>query len=316
MSSRPAPLDRDDALSADALAAVRRIQLRAGRVVDEVLAGQYHSSFRGIGMEFDEVRVYAPGDDVRSIDWNVTARTGVPHIKRYVEERELTVMLVVDVSASHDFGSGETSRRRITAELAALLALCATSNSDKVGLLLVADEVELCLRPKKGRRHVLRLIREVLTHEPHGTRTHLADGVGYATRALRRHAAVFVLSDFLVPRDEEDRLVRELELARRRHDVVAFRLTDPLEHELPDLGLVEWRDLESGATRLLDTGSRRVREAFATAAAERERRLEQRLRRAGVDHVGLTLTPGWVDDVVRYFARRSARSARGRRRTR
>ena len=306
--------ERTAALSAEALAAVRRIQIRAGRVVNEVLAGQYHSSFRGAGMEFDEVRVYAPGDDVRAIDWNVTARTGIPHIKRFVEERELTVMLVVDVSASHLFGTTDRSRRRIAAELAAVLALCATSNADKVGLLLVSDRVELCLPPKKGKRHALRLIREVLTHRTEGRGSTPSEGLAYALRVLRRHAALFLIGDFLLAEDEEDRLFHTLELARRRHDVVAFRLADPREVELPAAGLVEWRDLETGELRRIDTSSRRVREAYAQAGRSRAARARDRFRRSGIDHVELDLGRDWIDSVVRYFARRSAAARTGGRR--
>jgi len=309
MSASAQPLD-PAAVGEDVLAAVRRIQLRASRVVNDVLAGHYHSTFRGVGMEFDEVRVYTPGDDVRSIDWNVTARTGIPHVKRYVEERELTVQLLVDVSASAGFGSVRRARGEVAAELCALLALAAIANDDKVGLVLFGERIESHVPPKKGRRHVLRVIREVLQHRVHQGATRIADAVAHAARAQRRHATFFVVSDFLVDEGEWEALTTALRVAKRRHDVVAITLEDPRERDLPRAGLVELRDLETGARRLVDTSSRRVREAFADAArARRERRLET-LRRLGIDEVVVDVGGDWVEPLVRFFQTRERRARR------
>ncbi len=297
-------------VSEDVLGAVRRIQLRAARVVNEVLAGHYHSTFRGVGMEFDEVRVYSPGDDVRSIDWNVTARTGIPHVKRFVEERELTVVLLVDVSASGAFGSVERTRAEVAAELCALLALAAIANHDKVGLVLFGAEVERHVPPKKGRRHVLRVIREVLLHRAHAGATRIADALAYVSRAQRRHATLFVVSDFLVDAREGAALESALRIAARRHDVVAVALEDPRERELVPAGLVELRDLETGATRLVDTSSARVRRAYAAAAERRRTERAARFARLGVDEVAVDVGGDWVEPLVRFFQSRERRARR------
>ena len=314
-SAAQADVDHDDAaggspaeLSADVLAAVRRIQMRARRAVDDVLAGQYLSTFRGVGMEFDEVRVYAPGDDVRTIDWNVTARTGVPHIKRFHEEREQTVLLVVDVSGSAQFGSGERSREEVAAELCAVLALAATVNDDKVGLLLHDTDVARYVPPKKGRRHVLRVIREVLTHDARGTGTRLDLALAYARRVQRRHATVFVVSDFLIDDAAHEDLRVALSIAARRHDVVGIALEDPREAELPAVGLVELGDLETGERVLVDTSSRQVREAWAARAVERARKRRETLRRAGVDEIVVDVRGDWVAPLVRFFRKRTGRA--------
>jgi uncharacterized protein (DUF58 family) len=310
MSDALAPGTELGSVSDDALAAVRRIQLRASRVVNDVLAGHYHSTFRGVGMEFDEVRVYTPGDDVRSIDWNVTARTGIPHIKRYVEERELTVQLLVDVSASAGFGSVRRTRGEVAAELCALLALAAIANDDKVGLVLFGEEIERQVPPKKGRKHVLRVIREVLLHRSHEGVTHIAAAVAHAARAQRRHATFFVVSDFLVGTEEGDALFTALRAAKRRHDVVAIALEDPRERELPAAGLVELRDLETAETRLVDTSSRKVREAFRAEAEARRDRRQEALRRLAIDEVVVDVGGDWVEPLVRFFQTRERRARR------
>ncbi len=305
----PAPVP-EGAISTELLAAVRRIQLRASRVVNDVLAGHYHSTFRGVGMEFDEVRHYAPGDDVRSIDWNVTARTGVPHVKRYVEERELTVLILVDLSASGAFGSGSRTKNEVAAELCALLSLAAITNDDKVGLVLVTDEVEVFVPPKKGKKHVLRVIREVLLHRPRRRGTRLDVGLAYLTRVARRHATVFVVSDFLIGPDGRAEFEAALRIASRRHDVVAVSLRDPREEELPPVGLVELRDLETGVPRLVDTSSAAVRERYAERAAARHAERARMLRRLRVDEVPVDVTGDWVDPLVRFFRRRERRIRR------
>ena len=307
MADSPAQIDLSS-VPEDVLAAVRRIQLRASRVVNDVLAGHYHSTFRGAGMEFDEVRVYTPGDDVRSIDWNVTARTGIPHIKRYVEERELTVQLVVDVSASAGFGSVQRVRGEVAAELCALLALAAIANDDKVGLVLFGETIERQVPPKKG--HVLRVIREVLLHRTHQGATRIADAVAHAARAQRRHATFFIVSDFLVSSPEWEQLAIALRVAKRRHDIVAVTLEDPRELELASAGLVDLRDLESGQRRLVDTSSRAVRQAYAATAAQRTSRRQETFRRLGIDEVVVDVGADWVEPLVRFFQTRERRARR------
>jgi len=305
----PPPRDRGS-VPDDVLAAVRRIQLRASRVVNDVLAGHYHSTFRGAGMEFDEVRVYTPGDDVRTIDWNVTARTGVPHIKRFVEERELTVQLLVDVSASAEFGSVQRTRGEVAAELCALLALAAISNQDKVGLVMFGAEIERHVPPKKGKRHVLRVIREVLLHESRRGATQIAAALAYASRAQRRHSTLFLVSDFLVGDAEWQDVKTALRVASQRHDVIAVTLEDPRELELRAAGLVELRDLETGERRLIDSSSRRVRAVYAEQAQQRRDARTELFRRLGVDEVVVDIGGDWVEPLVRFFQRRERRARR------
>ncbi|MFM8715439.1 MAG: DUF58 domain-containing protein, partial [Spartobacteria bacterium] len=221
---------------------IRRIELRTRRLVNSIFAGQYHSVFKGRGMNFEEVREYAPGDEIRSIDWNVTARMNVPYIKKFTEERELTVMLLVDVSASGLFGSIELSKRELAAEVASILAFSAINNNDKVGLLLFTNEVELFIPPKKGRLHTLRLIREMLYFEPKGRGTNLAGALDYMNRVTSRRAVVFMISDFMAPD-----FTKALTVTSRRHDLVAMPVTDPGESDLPDVGIVTLEDAETGA---------------------------------------------------------------------
>jgi uncharacterized protein (DUF58 family) len=251
-------------LPADVLRQVRRLHLRARRLVQTLLGGEYHSAFKGAGLSFEEVREYQPGDDVRTIDWNVTARVGHPFIKRFVEERELTLLLVVDVSASQKFGTGMLTKRAAAAELAALLALCAVSNNDRVGLIGFTDIIERFVTPNKGPRHVLRLLRDVLAFEPTRTGTDLATALDYVTKVQRRRAIVFVISDFF-GRGYEQAFRR----AARKHDLIAIRTTDPRERTWPTTGLVRLQDAETGTQVLVDTADRRTRENFALHAAER-----------------------------------------------
>src|SRR5205809_77978 len=254
---------------------IRRLQLRARRAVEDLLGGEYHSVFKGTGISFEEVREYQPGDDVRAIDWNVTARMGHPFIKRFVEERELTVVLAVDCSGSNQFGTRYQQKREVAAELAAVLAFSATSNNDKVGLVEFTDRVERFVPPRKGTRHVLRLIRDVLFFQPKHRGTSLREGLDYLNRVLHRRAIIFLLSDFL-DRDFEKSLKR----TGRRHDLIAIRISDPREQELPAVGLLELEDAETGERLLVDTASRHVREAFAQAARQRQESLRQLARQA------------------------------------
>ncbi len=287
---------------------VHRIRIRTNRLVDAGLGGEYHSVFRGRGMEFSEVREYVPGDDVRSIDWNVTARTGVPHVKKYVEERDLTVLLILDVSASQSFGSRYLTKRELMAELAGLLAFAAVRNNDRVGALLATDRLELFVPPRKGVDHAMTILRDALTIEPKGKRTDLALALRSAAGLLKQRAVVFVLSDFLCAGWEQP-----LKVLRRRHDVVAIPLEDPAETTLPASGLVRLRDAETGEVRVLDAGSPELRAAwgrrggvspFPDPAAV--------FRSAGIDSIPLRTDRPYERALVRFFGERERRLRSGR----
>src|SRR5579884_3416216 len=256
-------------LPREVLRQIRRLQLKARRAVEDLLGGEYHSVFKGTGIAFEDVREYQPGDDIRTIDWNVSARMGHPFVKRFVEERELTVVLVVDCSASQQFGTRLQQKREVAAELAAVIAFSAISNNDKVGLLQLTDRVEKFVPPRKGIRHVLRLIRDILFFQPERRGTCLREALDYLNRVLHRRTIVFLLSDFL-DREYEKSLKR----TGRRHDLVAVRISDPREEDLPPLGLLELEDAETGERVLLDTGSRAVRTAYAEAARRRREALQ------------------------------------------
>ncbi len=314
-------------LAREILSRVREIQVRTGRQVADVLAGEYVSVFKGRGIEFDEVRPYMPGDDVRSIDWNVTARTGQPYVKRYVEERQLTLMLMADVSASQDFGSGTRSKREAVAELCALLAFSAIRNDDKVGLALFHGDIEQYIPPRKGQKHALRVVREVLAHgeavgaerahrpgllerlrlrgrRPRGPRqaTDVARALEFLLSVTSRKTICFVVSDFL-----DEGFERAMVAANRKHDVIAVLVSDPRELDLPGVGLVSLRDAESGATRLYDTDSGAFRKAVKEMASERVRRLEHRFRAAGIDFIHVDAAASVVEPLVRFFRMRERR---------
>ena len=284
---------------------VRQIEIRTNREVTDVLGGQYHSVFKGRGMEFEEVREYLPGDEVRSIDWNVTARLGHPFVKKFKEERELTVMLVVDVSASGQFGSVRQTKNELAAELAAVLAFSAIRNNDKVGLIMFTDQIEEYIAPKKGRRHVLRVIREILAFQPKGRGTNLTRALDYLNHVQRRRAVTFVLSDFQV--GDEELVRKKLRVASKRHDVVALSLRDPREEELPVVGLVELRDAETGERVLVDTFDRNVREGFAAKARARLETLRRLLRSASVDHVEIRCETDYMQPLIKFFRMRERR---------
>ena len=297
------------AIPPEILAAVRRIEIRTRQLVDEVFSGEYHSVFRGRGVEFREVREYVPGDDVRAIDWNVTARSDAPFVKQFEEERELTVLVAADISGSGRFGSGERTKAQTAAELCGVLAFAAVSNKDKVGLLLFSDHVEKYIPPAKGRSHVLRLIRELLTYQPHGRGTDLEAPLQLIGRVLKRKATVFLVSDFWA-RD----FSTSLRTVARRHDCVAVRLRDRRESELPDVGLVNWRDAESGREILVDTGAAAVRQQLQERIARHDQQLERMLRRAGVDLIDVQATGSYVEPLQRFFNASSGRRRRGGRR--
>lgn len=290
-------------LPRDLIRAVRQIEIGTRRLIDEVMAGAYHSSFKGQGMEFAEVREYVPGDDVRTIDWNVTARMGRPHIKQFVEERELTIVLAVDVSASGNFGSAARSKSEAMATLGALLAFSAARNGDKVGLMLFSDRVERWLPPAKGRRHALRALREMLAFEPEGKGTDIGGAMESLQRHLKRKAVVVLVSDFL-----DEGYERALKLLNGRHDLLAIAVTDPREQELPASGLIELEDAESGELLLIDCGDAGFRQRFAQQAKRRARQLADSFKRMGIDLVSVTLQSdprALLNPLVHYFRRRA-----------
>ena len=279
---------------------IRRIEIQTRGLVDNIFGGEYHSAFRGRGMEFAEVRPYQIGDDVRNIDWNVSARMKETYVKVFEEEREQTLMLLVDVSGSGDFGSQSKSKREIAAEICALVAFSAVQNGDKAGMLLFSDEVEQFIPPRKGRRHVLRLIRDLFAHEPASPGTDLSTAFQYTLRVLRRQAVVLVVSDFF---DEGyDQMLRAL---AHRHDTVAVHLQDPREEELPNVGLVDLTDAETGETRVIDTRSQQARRAFSERAYERQRRVKTQLQRAQAGHIPVRTDKDYLDPLVRFFRRRN-----------
>ena len=281
---------------------IRFIQIYTSKAVNDVLAGEYHSVFKGRGMEFDEVREYTPGDEIRTIDWNVTARTGHPYVKRYVEERELTVMFVVDLSASGTFGSTEKRKNEVAAELCALLAFSAIKNNDKVGLIVFTDVIELYIPPKKGLSHVLRLIRDLLNFKPRQTRTDIGQALDYLGRVSHRRAVVFLVSDF-----QAEGYEKRLRVVARRHDLIAVSITDPREAQLPNVGLVELEDAETGDRVLIDTASERVRREYEKAGRERADGLAEMFRSGGIDHINLVSGRDYVRDLVRFFRMRERR---------
>jgi len=283
---------------------VRRLEIRTRRLVEDSLAGSYHSVFRGQGMEFSEVRGYVPGDDVRSIDWNVSARMGHPYVKTFTEERELTVVLVVDASGSETFGTARPTKLGMATEVSALLAFSAIRNNDRVGLLLFTDEIELYLPPRKGREHGLRVLRELVTVAPRGRGTSIAGALEYLQRVIRKRAVVFVVSDF-----QDAGWERLLRVAAQKHDLVAIAVSDPREEDLPAVGLLAVEDPETGEPVVIDTGSARVREEWARATREGRARLRQTVRRVGVDLLELSTADAYEAPLVRFFHERARRAA-------
>lgn len=291
-------------LAPELLARIKTIQLRTQRLVTDALAGEYHSAFKGRGMEFEQVREYTPGDDIRHIDWNVTARMSSPFVKEHREERELTVMLIVDVSSSGAFGTARKQKREVVAEVAAVLAYLAIQNNDRVGMIIFSDRIEHFIPPKKGRSHVWRVIREVLSFRPTGRGTDLDGALDYLGRVVPRRSVGFVISDFLLGEGLDEGFSERLRVAARRHDLTAIRVLDQREVSLPRMGLVELEDAETGDTIVIDTASRRVAESFAgLARADLARRSEQ-FRHAGVGEIRVWADRPWIDPIVRYLRAR------------
>jgi len=274
----------------------------ANKAVNELFAGQYKSVFRGRGMEFDEVREYQPGDDIRTIDWNVTARTGTPFIKRFCEERELTVLFLVDVSASGAFGSGNQSKLDMMIEVAAMLMFSALKNNDKVGLITFCDEVLDYRPPRKGKANVLHLIRQLVAAEPIARQTDLEAALEFLTKVQKRRAVAFLISDFLAPGAQH-----AMAVCSKRHDLIAITVTDPREHVLPDVGFIRLRDAESGQVVELDTRHPHVRSLFETRTARRSQELSDRLKRVGVDELPICTDEDYLKSLRRFFHMRERR---------
>jgi uncharacterized protein (DUF58 family) len=289
-------------INSELAAKIRTIRIYTNKAVNDILAGEYESVFKGRGMEFDEVRAYQPGDDIRTIDWNVTARTGHPYVKQYVEERELTIFFLVDLSASGAFGSGQRRKNEVAAELCALLAFSAIKNNDKVGLIAFTDTVELFIPPKKGTTHVLRLIREILSFSPERGGTSIAASLHFFGRITHKRSVAFLVSDFI----DQD-FFSPMRIIARRHDLIAVSITDPRERELPAAGLIELEDAETGERLLIDSSSPEVRRAFAASAARRLSELAGQFAAMGVDHIPLQTSEDYVFDLVRFFRMRERR---------
>jgi uncharacterized protein (DUF58 family) len=294
------------------MSGMRQLEIRTRRMVNDSLVGAYHSVFKGRGMDFDEVREYSPGDEVRTIDWNVTARAGRPFVKKFTEERELTILLVVDISASGKFGSKGMAKRDLAAELASVLAFSAIRNSDKVGLVLYTDRIERHLPPKKGRRHVLRVVRDILYHAPQGRGTDTVKALDVVNHVLHRRAIVFLISDFVAPGNPtavREALRRAMRQTNRRHDLVAVHVEDPHEQELPDVGILALEDAETGEVVEIDTASAAVRRRFREAAQARSRQLVTDFRSEGVDTLQLRTDAPYMPALQRFFKTRERRRA-------
>lgn len=289
-------------ISKDILKKIKQIQIHTRRLVDEAFIGEYHSVFKGRGMEFEEVREYQPGDEIRTIDWNVTARMGRPFVKRYVEERELTVMLLVDVSASGNFGSVRHLKNEIATEICALLAFSAIKNNDKVGMIMFTDKIEKFLPPKKGPKYVFRVIRELLCSKPSGRGTDISVALEYLKKISSRRAISFVVSDFLA-----DNYEHALRIANKKHDIISVTVVDPREQELPDVGMVELKDAESGETLLLDTSNPLARKEFGALANKVQQERSRLFRSMGIDEIIINTGKHYVEPIIRFFRIREKR---------
>lgn len=288
--------------TAEILKKIRTLEIKTRGLVETVFAGDYHSVFKGRGMNFDEVREYQPGDEIRSIDWNVTARMGAPFVKKFTEERELSVMLIVDVSASENFGSTSQSKRELAAEVACLIAFSAIRNNDKVGLLLFSDEVELFIPPKKGRSHTLRIVREILFYQPRGRGTNPGLALDQLNRIVTRRSVVFFISDFQAPD-----FSRELRVTSKRHDFIAMQIKDERESVLPNVGVVTLEDAETGEQIEINTADRNTRTRFADQAHKQEAELLHTLRRNNIDTIGLQTGEDYLSALRTFFKQRERR---------
>ncbi|MCF7822888.1 MAG: DUF58 domain-containing protein [Candidatus Marinimicrobia bacterium] len=289
-------------LNRELLKKVKRIELSTRHLVNEVFGGEYHSVFKGRGMEFAEVREYTPGDEIRTIDWNVSARAGTPYVKLFEEERELTVMVLVDASASGAFGTKGQMKRNLAAELSAVLAFSAVKNNDKVGLIIFTDRVEKFIPPRKGRSHVLRVIREVLDHEPKYQGTNIQAAMEFMNRVIRKRSVIFMISDFL-----DEGYEKSLKQSSSRHDMLSFHLHDPWELELPDLGLIQMHDSETGDTSLINTGNAAVRKTFNANSKQRFEQLQSFFKSNRLDYLPIRTDQPYVDSLIQFFRKRALR---------
>ena len=294
----------EQALPKELLKKVKQIEINTRNVVNEVFSGEYHSVFKGRGMEFAEVREYQPGDDVRLIDWNVSARMGHPYVKIFEEERELTVMLMVDVSSSGNFGTAQQFKREVAAELSAVLAFSAIKNNDKVGLIIFSDRIEKFIPPRKGRTHVLRVIREILFYKPREATTNIGEALEFLSRVIKRKSTAFLISDFLA----ED-FKQPLQIANKKHDIIAVSITDPREISLPEAGMIELEDAETGETVVIDTTSAQIRDEFHLKAMEQQNKLKSLFQSIGVDHINILTNQSYVEPVNKFFKMRARRMA-------
>jgi uncharacterized protein (DUF58 family) len=300
----------DSQRTREILRKVRQVEVRSRRLVDDNMAGRYQAVFKGRGMNFDEVREYVAGDDIRTIDWKVTARTGIPHIKKFSEERELTIILMIDISASGDFGSGNLAKRELMAELGSVLAFSALRNGDKVGLVLFSTTVELFIPAKKGRSHVLRLIREILFFVPAGRQTSLEAPLEFTSRVIKRRCVAFLISDFNLPGDFYtglSALSPKLQISNRRHDLIAVQVSDPRELAMPDVGLITLEDSETGEQIDLNTGDPVLRGAYRDGAKARQKALHRTIRTAGVDLLDLSTDRAYLPALFAFFQNRQGR---------
>jgi uncharacterized protein (DUF58 family) len=289
---------------------VRQVEIRTNRLADDTLAGHYHSVFKGRGMNFEEVREYVPGDEVRTIDWNVTARTGKVFVKKFTEERELTMILMIDLSASGDYGSGGQSKRELAAEMASVLAFSAVRNNDKVGLLLFTDEAELYIPPAKGRGHVLRVIREILFFEVEGRRTDITGAIEFICRVQKRKAVVFLISDYCLTGPLTEVLPKfksKLQTANKRHDMVAMAINDPREWDLPEVGLLTLEDAETGEQVEVNTNRKSVREDYQRLSQSRRKELRKTIQSCGVDYLELVPDKPYLATLLGFFKNRERR---------
>jgi uncharacterized protein (DUF58 family) len=281
---------------------IRYIEIRTRRLVNDLFSGEYHSTFKGQGMEFEEVREYQPGDDIRLIDWNVTARTGFPHVKKFREERELSVVLLVDASSSGRFGTRDRFKSEVAAELCALLAFSAIKNNDKVGLIIFTDRIEKFVPPKKGRSHVLRLIREVLYFEPQGVATDIGLALEYLTKVIKRKSVVFLVSDFFF-----EGYTKPLQLANKKHDIIAMKITDPRERAFENVGLIELEDAETGEVVLINTGSKEFRREFEARADEDLQNLKRGFKLVNMDFINIQTDQSYIAPLISFFKMREKR---------
>ncbi len=281
---------------------IRHIEIHTAHLVNDILAGEYQSVFKGRGMDFAEVREYQMGDDIRTIDWNVTARTGHPHVKQYVEERELTLMLLVDVSSSGEFGTVEQMKGEIAVELCAILAFSAIKNNDRVGLIIFTDQIEKFVPPKKGKKHVLRVIRELLYFKPETKKTNITEALEYLHKVIKRKSVAFLISDFI-----SGDYKKALELTNKKHDLIAITITDPRELTFPDVGLIELEDAETGEQVLVDTSDEEVRRLFSELNTRQREKRHKFFRSINLDFIDITTNRPYVDEVIKFFRMRSKR---------